>query len=103
MLESAIHPLAIKWVDGQPIHHLGKLRPMLFNILLKCGLTLLSCMQQPNWKELLRQGHTITSEHMRRIYPTGTSRVNWLGDLVFADTRDLRIPIDRVRLVKPGE
>ena len=53
------------------------------------------------WKHLLRQGHDITSEHMRRIYPTGTSRINWLGDLIFADTRDLRIPIDRVRLVKP--
>ena len=53
------------------------------------------------WKHLLRQGHDITSEHMRRIYPTGTSRINWLGDLIFADTRDLRIPIDRVRLLKP--
>jgi len=52
------------------------------------------------WKQLLRQGHGVTSEHMRRIYPTGTSRINWLGDLIFADTRDLRIPIDRVRLLK---
>ena len=43
----------------------------------------------------------ISAEHIQHIYPTGTSRINWLGDLVFADTRDLRIPIDRVRCSAP--
>ncbi len=38
-------------------------------------------------------------EALAHIYPTGTQRINWLGDLVFADSRDLRIPIDRPKLV----
>ncbi len=54
---------------------------------------------QEAWDVLEKRNYGIPPESLAHICPTGTQRINWLGDLVFADSRDLRIPINRLKLV----
>jgi TnpA family transposase len=50
---------------------------------------------QAAWRVLNRLGGQITFDHIAHIYPTHTEHINFLGDFVFANDRDLQIPMDQ--------